>query len=78
MNTYRIKSLAASSAKFGPCMVCSKTVADVHIQSYPQRGMGQLFGHEECLVGVRGKGYAGRAAKISAAHYASHHGVVES
>lgn len=63
---YRIKSLGASSAKFGPCEVCAKHVADVLLQTEgtcyleddgtlqtTYYGCRDLFGHEACLRSAR-------------------------
>lgn len=54
---YRIKSLRASSAKYGACEVCGAWAADVSIQvetlGGSHYGCTTLFGHEECLRGAR-------------------------
>ncbi|AVX21620.1 hypothetical protein SAMN02745885_01631 [Carboxydocella sporoproducens DSM 16521] len=65
---YRIKSLGASSIKFGPCEVCGKPATEVFLQieqrkyqkpsgeiSYTQHGCRDMFGHYECLLRMRRK-----------------------
>ena len=63
---YRVKSLEASSIKYGPCEVCGKHATEMFLQieqrqyrkpngeiSYTGYGCRDMFGHYDCLVKAR-------------------------
>jgi hypothetical protein len=59
---YSIRSLRASSARYGSCEVCREDVTDVHRQTEEREyqpdewtchGCRDLFGHRECLEARR-------------------------
>jgi hypothetical protein len=69
---YKIKSMGASSDKYGNCEVCGKRVSDIHLQTSEELVVfepigdesdgthwvhrGSVWGHEECLIGIQVKG----------------------
>ena len=68
MYRYNLRSLGASSVKYGPCEVCGGHVSDVFYQSeerqyttpegevsYTRYQCKDLFGHEKCLINTQKK-----------------------
>lgn len=54
---YKLKSMRASSDKYGPCEICGKHVAEVYLLTkYTEYAQGRftcgntLFGHHDCLL----------------------------
>lgn len=60
---YTLRSLGASSAKFGPCELCNEHVSEMHIQTEFENcsddggkfvvHRGSAFGHRKCLMHAR-------------------------
>ena len=59
---YKLTNMGESSAKFGPCEICSKPVPEVWHQSeeretaqgvWTTEGCHNLFGHMDCLIAAR-------------------------
>ncbi len=68
MSHDRTRSLGESSAKYGPCEVCSRNASEVFIRS---TGAASLFGHDACVQSVP----AANVKAVKDVFYKTHHGV---
>ncbi len=57
---YKLIKMESSSSKYGDCEICGKPVTDMCLQVTEQESSyggwiygKSIFGHEECLVGIR-------------------------